>query len=137
MEEQGRRPGGLTALAVLNVVFGGLGALTILGLVAILGAADQETKDEIAKEIPNQGLLWITILLGVVNVALMITAGVGYLGMKRWGRTLGNVYGILALIGTSLGVVVAGFDIGTVIGLVYPILTLALINTTFKDDLVH
>ena len=30
-----------------------------------------------------------------------------------------------------------GFNIGTIIGLVYPLLTLALLNTTFKDDFVR
>jgi len=31
----------------------------------------------------------------------------------------------------------AGFGIGTIVGLIYPLLTLMLINTTFKDDLVN
>jgi len=30
-----------------------------------------------------------------------------------------------------------GFNIGTIIGLIYPIVTLVLINTTFKDDLTN
>jgi len=31
----------------------------------------------------------------------------------------------------------AEFDISTVIGLVYPVLTVILLNTTFEDDLVN
>jgi hypothetical protein len=30
-----------------------------------------------------------------------------------------------------------GIGIGTVFGLLYPVLTLVLVNITFKDDLVH
>jgi hypothetical protein len=29
------------------------------------------------------------------------------------------------------------FGIGTIIGLIYPVLTLILVNTAFKDDLVN
>src|SRR5207247_3969993 len=38
----GKRPGGLTALAVLNFVFGGLGALGLLAIFAVLGAAQHD-----------------------------------------------------------------------------------------------
>ena len=34
---EGKRPGGLTALAVLNFIFGGLGAIGALGLIACFG----------------------------------------------------------------------------------------------------
>jgi len=30
-----------------------------------------------------------------------------------------------------------GFNLGTVIGLIYPVLTLILVNTTFREDLVN
>jgi len=68
----------------------------------------------------------------------MIVSGVGYLGQKRFlGRTMGNAYAVTSLASSGLGIVVSGFGIGTIIGLVYPVLTLALINGTFKDDLVN
>jgi hypothetical protein len=37
----------------------------------------------------------------------------------------------------SLVVLKQGFGLGNIIGLVYPLLTLILVNTTFKDDLVN
>jgi hypothetical protein len=141
MDQEGRRPGGLTALAVLNFVFGGAVALSMLVLIAILGAADQSTRDEITAEMakePAAGLVWISLLLSIVTVGLMIASGVGYLGQKRFlGRTLGNAYALTSLVSSAIGIAAVGFGIGTIIGLVYPVLTLALINTTFKDDLVH
>ena len=138
---EGKRPGGLTALAVLNFVFGGLGAIGLLAIFALLGVADQATEGEVTRAItesPGQGLVWLNLLLSLVVVALMITSGVGYLGQKRFlGRTMGNAYAITSIVSSIIGVMVTGFSLGTVIGLVYPVLTLALINTTFKDDLVN
>ena len=133
---EGKRPGGLTALAVLNFVFGGLGAFAILALFALLSVADQITEGEITRT-PDAGLVYVSILLGAVTVALMIASGVGYLGQKLFlGRKLGNAYAITSLVSTAIGIAAAGFGISTIIGLVYPVLTLVLINTTFKDDLV-
>lgn len=134
---EGRRPGGLTALAVLNFVFAGLGLLVLLGLFALVAAVDKGASANGVHV--SAGVIYGLILLGIVRMCIMIAAGVGYLGMKKWGRTAGNLYGILALIDTAVGIalVKSGFGIGTIIGLVYPVLTLILINSTFKDDLVN
>lgn len=133
-----KRPGGLTALAVLNFVFAGLGLLALLALFALLGAVE---KGAAAAEVHiSTGMLWALILLGFVRMGIMIAAGVGYLGQKKFlGRTLGNTYAILSLLDTALGLALAstGFGIGTLIGLIYPVLTLFLLNTTFKEDLVN
>lgn len=136
----GKRPGGLTALAVLNFVFGGLGAIALLALFALIGAATTaiERSGGTVTQAPDSGLVWISILLGLAVVGLMITSGVGYLGQKRFlGRTLGNTYAITSLAQTGIGLTISSFGIMTMIGLVYPILTLVLLNTTFKDDLVN
>jgi len=75
---------------------------------------------------------------------LLIASGVGYLKQKRFlGRTLGSVYAGLsilasivssAMLSTELG---GGFSILTIVGLIYPVLTLVLLNGTFKHDLVR
>jgi hypothetical protein len=143
---EGKRPGGLTALAVLNFVFAGLGLLALLALFALVAAVDHgahaaEMHENLEKSSSiGAGALYGLIILGIVRMAIMLAAGVGYLGQKRFlGRTLGTVYGVLALIDTALGIALVknGFGIGTLIGLVYPVLTLILLNTTFKDDLVN
>lgn len=138
----GKRPGGLTALAVLNFVFGGLGILAVLALFALMNVADRATEGEATRQVFSEapGLLWVQILLGLATTALMIVSGVGYLGQKRFlGRTMGNLYAVLSLVGTAIGIVATktGFNLSTMIGIVYPILTLFLLNTTFKDDLVR
>ena len=144
---EGKRPGGLTALAVLNFVFGGFSALGILALVALLGAAEAVTGGALSEGMAeglsevglSGGLLMITIVLSIASCALLIISGVGYIQQKRvLGRIMGSLYGILALAGTGLGLVGGGdFGIGEIIGLIYPVLTLIMVNTTFKEDLVN
>ncbi len=138
---EGKRPGGLTALAVLNFVFGGLGAIGVLALLALLNVAesiiDEAAKKAAVEASKAPGAVYLGLMLGLVNMALLIASGVGYLTQKKiLGKMLGNAYGILALLGTVYGLTVLGgkFDISTIIGLVYPVLTLALLNTVFKDD---
>jgi small-conductance mechanosensitive channel len=135
---QGKRPGGLTALAVLNFVFGGLGALGLLALFALMSLVEKGASASGAHI--STGAIWAAILLGIVGAALMITSGVGYLGQKRFlGRTLGNSYAILSILSSVLSLVTLhqGFGFSTLIGLIYPVLTLILLNSTFKDDLVN
>ncbi len=147
---QGRRPGGLTALAVLNFVFAGLSALSVLGTVFVFayagtlkeGAKPEDRHILEALENMNMGLWALILISSILAMVLLIIAGVGYLKMKRWGRIAGNLYALTALIAGVLGAVITpaelggGFNIGTIIGLVYPLLTLYFINATFKDDLV-
>lgn len=143
---EGKRPGGLTALAVLNFVFGGLGALGVLALFALLGLAShavsmaEDAGATVTSTGPSVGIIYVSILLAAVSVILMITSGVGYLKQKRFlGRTLGTAYAVLSIGNTIIGVAMlhTGFGIGSIIGLIYPVLTLILVNTTFKDDLVN
>ena len=140
---EGKRPGGLTALAVLNFVFGGLGAIGALlgfGALALLREAVKQAEANGAK---YEGQGYTMALVGVALLALgaflLIVSGVGYLKQKRFlGRTLGTVYGLVSLGGTILGVATGGgVGVFTIIFAVYPILTLIMVNGTFKDDLVN
>jgi hypothetical protein len=142
---EGKRPGGLTALAVLNFVFGGLGALGLLAVFALLGAAAKIASDaggslSDVPSGPSVGAIYLSLFLGLISVILMITSGVGYLKQKKFlGRTLGNAYAVSSLANTVIGIVLlkGGFGGATIIGLIYPLLTLFLLNTSFKDDLVN
>ncbi len=144
---EGKRPGGLTALAVLNFVFGGLSAIGILGLVALVAVVDAATGGEVsgaaAEGLVEAGVsgvnLLVLIVLSIASCVLLIISGVGYIKQKRvMGRTMGSIYGILALVSTVFTLVSGGdFKLGEIIGLIYPVLTLIMVNTTFKDDLVN
>lgn len=140
---QGKRPGGLTALAVLNFVFGGFAAIgALLGFagLALIREAIKKAEEAGAKY-DGQGLTaaTIVILLMAVSAFLLIASGVGYLKQKRvLGRTLGTAYAFVSIVSSIVGVVSGGgIGIGTIIFLVYPVLTLIMINTTFKEDLVN
>ncbi len=144
-----KRPGGLTALAVLNFVFAAFGLLAVVGLIVLIkfaGAASQTGSPQdqaVMRAFAELGMgLYVMMLVGsVLGSALLIIAGVGYLKTRRWGRKAGTAYGLIALATVVLETMLipseigGGFNIGTIIGLVYPVLTLILLNTTFKDDL--
>jgi hypothetical protein len=142
VETGGKRPGGLTALAVLNFVFGGLGLIGILGMLALLSAADTLVREGTRGEKsltdhPGTALIYLGILVGLIACALLIVSGVGYLGQKKvLGKGLGTAYGVLALVSTSINLAALhqSFTIFTIIGLIYPVLTLILLHTVFKDD---
>lgn len=150
---EGKRPGGLTALAVINFVFGGFGALGTLALAAVMTIVNravesgEESGNEGAQAMADawqevgMGVFYFMMLSMAVGAALLIASGVGYLQQKKFlGRTLGTAYAVLAIATAVVnGAIVStdaggGFSLITIIGLVYPVLTLLLLNTTFKHD---
>jgi len=150
---EGKRPGGLTALAVLNFVFSGLSILSLLGMIAffaLIGKIPTEDMNEQnrvqieALQELGTPVLVLSFALSALGCLFLFLSGIGYLKQKKFlGRGMGNAYGIFALISSVItGLLFSpdlggGFSIGTIIGLIYPLLTLILINTTFKDDLVN
>ena len=85
------------------------------------------------------GIGMFQFLLMALSAALLIVSGVGYIGQKRvMGRMMGNFYGVTSIVNNGLSIANGGeFSFFTIIGLVYPVLTLILLNTTFKEDLVN
>jgi hypothetical protein len=136
----GKRPGGLTALAVLNFVFGGFGAIgALLGFLG-LGLIKEgiQKAEAMGGKYDGQSLTgaYIVIALTAVSAILLISAGVGYLKQSKGGRALGNMYVLASLAGTVVGVVTGG-GIGafTVLFSIYPVLTFILINSSYKQNL--
>ena len=148
-----KRPGGLTALAVINFIFSGWGLIGLIGLAAFFALIGkiptdnmQETQKVQMEALQNMGLpVFILIFaLSLVSSTLLLLSGIGYLKQKKFlGRTIGNIYAVITIISSVVsGILFAptlggGFNIGTIIGLIYPILTLILLNTTFKEDLTN
>lgn len=134
----GARPGGLTALAVLNLVFGGLGVIANLITIATVSTirAGLEALAGAGVKVPSAGTYYLLCFLSLITGALLITAGIGYLGQKKMlGWTLGNAYGVLAIVICLLNMVMISFGwFGAIFGIVYPIITLALLNTKFKNS---
>jgi len=148
-----KRPGGLTALAVINFIFSGWGLIGLIGLAAffaLIGKIPTDDMQEAQKvqmeALQNMGLpVFIVIFaLSLVSSTLLLLSGIGYLKQKKFlGRTIGNIYAVITIISSIVsGILFApalggGFNIGTMIGLIYPVLTLILLNTTFKEDLTN
>jgi hypothetical protein len=134
----GVRPGGLTALAVLNFVFGGLGLIGLIALFALLSAAEVVISKSSGgsaslSKAPGAGFVWMSILVSLVIVALLIVSGVGYLGQKKVaGYVMGLVYSIVAIVWNIISMIVISFGVLSLLGVIYPVLTLVLLNTAFK-----
>jgi hypothetical protein len=151
-----KRPGGLTALAVINFVYGGLSLLGALALAALIPlmrmaieqAGSQMPPEQLAQiEAMNEigGPMFITLgVISLITAILLIASGVGYLKLKKFlGRTLGNAYAIVSIVSSVASALLmpvelgGGFNIMAIIGLIYPVVTLLLLNTTFKEDFVN
>jgi hypothetical protein len=145
------RPSGLTALAIINFIIAGFGALSALSRFAILSmdpsaiTLPPEVQGSLQQMLESgRGLLAFTAASGLVLTVLLVLSGIGYLQQKRvMGRMLGNTYGVLSILARicSMIILVRGFGpiaaITTFFGFVYPIVTLSLINTVFKPNLVR
>jgi len=137
------RPGGLTALAIFNFVFGGLSGLLNLVSLATIGAMYDQLAEQARRQgdtFPSQGVLYALAGMALLRAALLITSAIGYLGVKKFlGRTLGNAYAVLALVAIVIEISIApqNFTIFGLLDFVYPLITLFLVNVIFRKDFVR
>src|SRR5437868_3071094 len=107
-----KRPGGLTALAVLNFVFGGIGAIVALlgfGAVALIREAILKAQESGATYTGQSlNMAYVAVALTGVAALLLIVSGVGYIKQKPFGRMLGNTYAMVSLGGTILSAATGG-----------------------------
>jgi hypothetical protein len=150
MEEENKRPGGLTALAVINFIFAGLGIIgsgfslfsrSMIGNISTNGMPEaQRAKIEAFQRI-DPSLYSIMIFLGIISALLLLLSGIGYLKQKRvLGRIIGNVYGFYGILSVIVSYLIIPKELGgqgiwSIIGIIYPTLTLILLDTVFKNDL--
>jgi hypothetical protein len=93
---EGDRTGGMTAIAVLNTIFGGLGILN--GLFNVLGSI--VLMHELLRlgvfEIPvaRSAFSLLTLATGIVG----LIAGLGMFALRPWARALSLVYGGLLIL---------------------------------------
>jgi ABC-type transport system involved in multi-copper enzyme maturation permease subunit len=134
MEQQTVRPSGLTVLAILNFIFGGIQALGVLFSVASLGCTVTVAGVE---QHPNMTVHLLTMLLNVGIAAALITAGVGCIKVHRFaGRLMVNVYFLLVIVRQIIRFAApeaGSFTMFTIIGLLYPLLLFLFVNVVFRD----
>jgi hypothetical protein len=119
-----KRPTAVLVIAVLNLVFGASNLLCVLcagagvGFLALAlgqpGAARDpavgDLKEALAsasREVPLLVPVWVgDAVVSLVLAVVMVVAGLGLLGMRRWARVLSIVYGVATLLAqtTSLAV---------------------------------
>jgi drug/metabolite transporter (DMT)-like permease len=134
------RPGGLTALAIFNFVFGGLAAIGGLINLATLGTFYDRLAADAAKhgqEFPSKGLLYALAALTCVRAGCLITSGIGYIGMRRFlGWVIGNAYAVLALGSVIFEITQApqGLSVFNLVEFAYPLITLFLLDVIFRKD---
>jgi len=107
------RPGTLTTIAVLNIVFGSLGlicgCLNGLFVGALLIASRDnpselmrvlaEARDLLQREIPSyQAVVISRCLYILVFSSLLIVAGIGLLYVANWARVLSFIYALTAIL---------------------------------------
>lgn len=154
-DELGKRPGGLTALAVLNFVFGALEVFGAFGLGFLLAVRNDwvpiknpEARSKMLQPVAgvDDVVLQVLVALVAVKAVLLLLSGFGYLQQKRvLGRVLGSVYAVFAIahvVGVPLWVGERGgerfaFSLASIVWLLHPLLTLVLVNGTFKEDFVR
>ena len=105
-----RRPGSITTLAVLNLVFGGLGVIGLLFTGAMyfggMSLGPRNPVVEIARESPAyMSYLEWSLLLGLLMVLALVCSGIGLLKMKMWGRKLAILYSVVNIISAVVGLV--------------------------------
>jgi len=136
------RPAGLTALAVMNFIFAAIFGLSALSGLVVLGTHGALPGREAAALHETAALMavigpWL-LAGGLITALLLLLSGFGYLHQRLvQGRYLGNAYAILALalLAMTIHTDHRPFSAFTVTPLVYPLVTLALINVFFRDRL--
>jgi hypothetical protein len=134
------RPGGLTALAVFNFVVAFFYLLAGIGLLVAV-ANPEGRSGQLATT--SETLIGIQAAYSLVDVALLIVAGIGYLKLKRvLGRWVGTIEAVLGLcfFGFTLGVTLhagGAFRLSSLNYVVYPGITLVLLHIVFRENLVE
>jgi hypothetical protein len=144
-----QRPGGLTALAVLNIVFAGFGTLGVIAMSAVLVLvhAGVITNCRISVNGLDANQCPLAVLFGgaavaMVANAMLLISGIGMLRQRRvMGRVLGNVCAAFMLLAWAMwtAYVIIWCDSFSLdlTWLIYPAVLLSLINTRFRDHLVN
>ncbi len=123
------RPAGLTVLATLNIVFSALNLLCYVGFCAAL-AKNPKPSELTAEELND---LNDFLVGGFIGTTLSIIAAVGYLREQRMGRWMGNAYAVVVILFALILLSSTGVAL---LQLIYPIVTLILINGRYKARLI-
>jgi hypothetical protein len=103
-----QRPAAVTTFGILNIVFAVLGVIGLFGTIAMFSLADTSNNPaiKIMRENPAYAAwLKLSIPLGLLGCAALLTAGIGLLRMHNSGRVLSICYAVYAVVVGALGMV--------------------------------
>ncbi len=145
----------MTLLALCNFIFAamfGIGLVAYFGRMRVLPLIEAHSPTLSATQLQQgEAILGLGVTpyygLGVVMLVLtvlLIVSGIGYLYLKTFeGRVLGNVAMLVSIVAALVvtfwvpKVLDGGLNGFSVINFTYPLLTLFLLNRTFKDQFVN
>ncbi len=126
----GHRTGSMTAIGILNIVFGALGtlifSLMVLGAGFLTAAGATSTTEEGGMLAMGGGILMLIGVGGLAINVMLLASGIGVLKVAPWGRTMSIIYGGLGLVVYGGSLAFAEFSITTVVALGYCLVLLAL-----------
>ena len=159
MDNTGDRPGGLTALAVINIIFSILLIFIMIGrIVEYVQIRSWETNSQgiefqenvrfrnvridAMKETGATTYIGLSVSTGVLGVFMFLSA-IGYFKQKRYLGYIGGNFAaffsiifIILTITTLPRILGGGVNMHYLLVLFYSGLTLFLVNVTFRQDLV-
>lgn len=87
---------------ILNLVFGGLGLCSPIGLVGLFVEVPGQPPNPVIERMKSDALLWywviVSTLIGMVIALALIVAGIGLIREKAWARTLSIFYAWTAIV---------------------------------------
>ncbi len=148
---------------VLNIVFGVFGVCgLVFGVIGLLGMSyfvnsnpelAAQPQMQMLQSPTYQAVVIVSQVIGAVQTIILIIAGIGLLQFLPYGRTMSNLYGVVAIIGAVVGIGmqiylasnlqidttdpaarsgmiggIVGGAIGGLIALVYPAIVLFFVN---------
>jgi hypothetical protein len=147
--EKSKRPGGLTFFAIINFILAFLsiaGAGLLFISIAFVGQIPMENMTEAQrasvetlKNMPASSLIF-SISRSVIGGILLLLAGIGYLKQNRvLGYIIGNVYVAAMIIYTVLSPFILGAAvkkgiISSFVALLYPVITLIVLNFIYRKN---
>ncbi len=149
-----RRSGGVTALAVLNIIFGAIGLFGLVNLIILLIMPPVWMGRDYALMMSIPGCKTYSMVGSILSVSmgvLSLACGIGLLRLRDWARKGSMIYAAIAVVTVVINAVlllawqipameaagvssfqvdmmrVSGFTV-PVLGLVYPVVLLALLT---------
>jgi hypothetical protein len=116
----------MTAIGILNIVFGALGAvagaLMVLGAGVLTATGASSVSEEGNMLALGGGILMIIAVVALGVSVMLLASGIGILKVAPWGRTLSIICGVLGMLVHGASLATSSFSITSAAALGYSVL---------------